>query len=100
MLRQAGIAGRKIVAQLEPQRRGPYCGSLGWIGFNGDMTLNILIRTLFLDKGRLVFPTGAGIVADSDPAREYQETLNKARAMLEALEAPASSTLEYRRRPT
>jgi para-aminobenzoate synthetase component I len=86
----------ELIHQLEPQRRGPYCGSLGWIGFNGDMTLNILIRTLFLDKGRLCFPTGAGIVSDSDPAREYQETLHKARAMLDALQVPAAADLGRR----
>lgn len=76
----------ELIDKLESQRRGPYCGSLGWIGFTGDMTLNILIRTYFMDKGRLCFPAGAGIVADSDPQREYFETLHKAHALLEALE--------------
>jgi len=82
-----------IIHRLEPQRRGLYTGSLGWIGFSGDMTLNILIRSFFLDKGHLVFPVGAGIVSDSDPVREYQETLHKAAALLKALqlqERPAS----------
>jgi anthranilate/para-aminobenzoate synthase component I len=78
----------ELIQKLEPQPRGPYCGSLGWIGFNGDLTLNILIRTFFLDQGRLRFPVGAGIVADSDPHREYQETLHKARALLQALQSP------------
>jgi len=73
------------IQKLEAQRRGPYTGSLGWIGFTGDMTLNILIRTFFLDKSKLCFPVGAGIVADSDPLREYQETLHKARALLQSM---------------
>lgn len=75
----------ELIHKLEPLSRGPYCGSLGWIGYNGDMTLNILIRTFFLDKGRLRFPVGAGIVADSNPQREYQETLHKAEALMQAL---------------
>lgn len=75
----------ELIQKLEPQPRGPYCGSLGWIGFNGDATLNILIRSFFLDKGRLRFPVGAGIVADSDPGREYAETLHKAQALIHAL---------------
>lgn len=83
-----------VIHKLEPHRRGPYTGSLGWIGFTGDATLNILIRTFFLDQDRLCFPVGAGIVADSDPRREYQETLHKAEALMEALHAktPAPST--------
>jgi anthranilate/para-aminobenzoate synthase component I len=91
----------ELVQRLEPQPRGPYCGSFGWIGFNGDTTLNILIRSFFLDKGRsegvgrLRFPVGAGIVADSDPAREYQETLHKAQALLHALNGAASSALKF-----
>ncbi len=75
----------ELIHRLESHRRGPYTGSLGWIGFTGDMTLNILIRTFFLDKNRLSFPVGAGIVADSDAQREYHETLHKAQALLQAL---------------
>lgn len=85
------LRSMELIHRLEPQRRGLYTGSLGWIGFSGDMTLNILIRSFFLDKGHLSFPVGAGIVADSDPAKEYQETLHKAAALLTALrrqEAP------------
>jgi anthranilate/para-aminobenzoate synthase component I len=80
----------EVIQKLEARRRGPYCGSLGWIGFSGDMTLNILIRTIFLDKNRLAFPVGAGIVADSEPAREYQETLHKAQALFHALDLKSS----------
>jgi anthranilate/para-aminobenzoate synthase component I len=79
----------ELIQKLEPQPRGPYCGSLGWIGFHGDMTMNILIRTFFLDSRHLAFPVGAGIVADSDPAREYRETLLKAQALLQALQGPS-----------
>jgi para-aminobenzoate synthetase component 1 len=79
------LRSMELIHRLEPVRRKLYTGSLGWIGFSGDMTLNILIRSFFLDKGHLTFPVGAGIVADSDPAREYQETLHKAAALLTAL---------------
>jgi anthranilate/para-aminobenzoate synthase component I len=84
------IRAMEIIHKLEPHKRGPYTGSLGWIGFTGDATFNILIRTLFLDKDRLSFPVGAGIVADSDPPREYQETLHKAEALFEALHTKVS----------
>lgn len=86
------LSSMGVIHRLEPQRRGLYTGALGCIGFTGDMTLNILIRSFFLDKGHLVFPVGAGIVADSDPDKEYQETLHKAAALFSALrrkEAPA-----------
>jgi anthranilate/para-aminobenzoate synthase component I len=79
------IRSTEVIHRLESQDRGPYAGSLGWVGFTGDMTLNILIGTFFLDQDRLCFPVGAGIVADSDPEREYQETLHKAEALLQAL---------------
>ena len=87
----------EIIQKLEPQRRGPYTGSLGWIGFNGDMTFNILIRSFFLEKGRLSFPVGAGIVADSHAPTEYQETLHKARALLEALQGQGAGKLSHRK---
>jgi len=89
----------EVIDRLEAQRRGPYTGSLGWIGFTGDMTLNILIRTFFLEQGRLTFPAGAGIVADSDPLREYQETLHKAQALIHALQEPRSLKSDPRRLP-
>ena len=85
------------IHKLEPHARGPYTGSLGWIGFSGDATMNILIRTIFLDKNRLSFPVGAGIVADSNPAREYEETLHKAKALLEALQMPLPAPSRQRR---
>jgi anthranilate/para-aminobenzoate synthase component I len=75
----------EIIENLEPVRRGPYTGSLGYLSWSGDLDLNILIRTLVLTKGRGYLQVGAGIVADSDPDREYDETLFKAEALLKAL---------------
>jgi len=66
-------------------RRGPYTGSVGYISANGDLDLNIIIRTLVIKEGRGYLHVGAGIVADSDPWREYQETLFKAQAVLDAV---------------
>jgi para-aminobenzoate synthetase component 1 len=79
------VRAMEIIAALEPTARGPYCGSLGWIGFDGAMDSNILIRTFTIGKGWMQFPVGGGIVADSDPEREYEETLHKAAGMLRAL---------------
>nr|MBI3612986.1 anthranilate synthase component I family protein [Nitrospirota bacterium] len=75
----------EIIEELEPVRRGPYTGSLGYLSWSGDVDLNIIIRTLVLSKARGYLQVGAGIVADSDPAREYEETLFKAEALLKAL---------------
>jgi aminodeoxychorismate synthase component I len=75
----------EIIDELEPVQRGPYTGSIGYLGFNGDMDLNIIIRTFVIKDGRAHVQVGAGIVADSDPEREYYETLHKADALLQAL---------------
>jgi len=75
----------EIIESLEPIRRGLYTGSLGYIGWSGDVDMNIIIRTLVLKENRGYLQVGAGIVADSDPAREYDETLYKAGALIEAL---------------
>jgi len=80
------VRAMEIIAELEPTARGPYCGCLGWIGFDGAMDTNILIRTFTAGCGWVQFPVGGGIVADSDPAREYEETLHKAAGLLRALE--------------
>lgn len=79
------IRAMEIIAELEPTARGPYCGSLGYIGFDGAMDTNLLIRTFTIGKGWIQFPVGGGIVADSDPEREYEETLHKAEGLLRAL---------------
>jgi para-aminobenzoate synthetase component 1 len=81
------IRAMEIIAELEPHARGAYCGCLGYIGFDGSMDTSILIRTFTVGKGWMQFPVGGGIVADSDPQREYQETWHKAAGLLRALEA-------------
>jgi anthranilate synthase component 1 len=80
----------EIIAELEGEGRGFYTGALGYLGIDGRMDLNILIRSLTLADGRLEFRAGAGIVADSDPQRELDETRAKARGLVRALrpEAP------------
>ena len=75
----------EIIDELEPVRRGPYTGSFGYIGWNGDLDLNIIIRTLVMTGQTGYLQVGAGIVADSDPAREYEETLHKAQAFFSSL---------------
>ena len=77
----------EIIEELEPVRRGLYTGALGYFSWSGDLDLNILIRTLILTKNRGYLQVGAGIVADSDPDREYDETLAKAGAFFTILEA-------------
>jgi para-aminobenzoate synthetase component 1 len=79
------VRAMEIIAELEPTARGPYCGSLGFVGFDGSMDTSILIRTFTAGRGWLQFPVGGGIVADSDPEREYDETLHKAEGLLRAL---------------
>ncbi|MEO5864974.1 MAG: anthranilate synthase component I family protein [Nitrospiraceae bacterium] len=76
----------EIIEELEPVRRGPYTGSFGYIGWNGNLDLNIVIRTLVWCGGKGYLQVGAGIVADSNPAREYEETLQKAQAFFSALQ--------------
>jgi len=80
------LRAMEIIAELEPTRRGVYTGSLGYLSFAGAMDTNIAIRTFVVKQGRAFFQAGGGIVADSDPEREYEETLHKARGMLAALE--------------
>jgi len=75
----------EIIDELEPVARGIYTGSIGYLGFNGEMDLNIVIRTFILKGDDAYIQVGSGIVADSDPAREYEESLHKAQALVEAL---------------
>lgn len=82
----------EIIAELEPLSRGVYTGALGWIGFNGESQFNIAIRTMVLEDGRAHFHVGAGIVADSDPGAEWQETLDKAAGLLLAAERLSKSS--------
>jgi para-aminobenzoate synthetase component 1 len=75
----------EIIDEIEKVRRSVYTGALGYIGFDGRMDMSIVIRT-FIVKGRKVyFQVGGGIVADSDPEKEYEETLDKARGLMQAL---------------
>jgi anthranilate synthase component 1 len=76
----------EIIAELEQIPRGPYGGAVGYISFHGNMDMAITIRTASIENNLLTVQAGAGIVADSDPERERQETVNKAMAMQKALE--------------
>ncbi|ARD48476.1 anthranilate synthase component I family protein [Sporosarcina sp. P33] len=87
----------EIIEELEPARRGLYTGSIGWIGFNGDMELNITIRTAFIQDGIVHIQAGAGLVPDSDPAAEYEESLNKAKALWQAKEMAERAVREEKR---
>jgi aminodeoxychorismate synthase component I len=78
------VRAMEIIEELEPVKRGPYTGSMGYLSFNGDFDLNIIIRTLLIKDGLAHVQAGAGIVADSDPGREYLETLYKAEALVKA----------------
>jgi len=85
----------EIIDELEPVARGPYTGSFGYIGFDGELDLNILIRSFVLTGKRAYIQVGSGIVSDSDPAREYQESLFKAQALLEALALPQGALVPH-----
>ena len=76
----------EIIDELEPHRRGPYAGAVGYIDFTGNMDTCIALRTIVIQDGTAYVQAGAGIVADSVPATEYEETLNKARGLLKAIE--------------
>ena len=91
------IRAMEIIADLEPDQRGPYGGAIGLFNRDGDLETAITIRTLVLKDGTAHIQAGGGVVADSDPATEYQETLNKARAVLSAV---AEAELMERREPT
>jgi len=82
------IRAMEIIAELERSPRGVYCGAIGYVSTTGAMDFNIPIRTIVLRDGIATFHAGAGIVWDSEPAAEYQETLAKARTMMEALTSP------------
>jgi anthranilate synthase component 1 len=74
----------QIIAELEQEQRGPYAGAVGYFGYSGNMDTCIAIRTIVMQGQMAHVQAGAGIVADSDPTREYHETLSKAQALLEA----------------
>lgn len=80
------IRAMEIIEELEPYKRGIYTGSIGYLGFDGAWDLNIVIRTILLQDGQAYFHGGGGIVADSAPADEYEETLHKVRALVRVLD--------------
>ncbi len=80
------IRAQEIIEELEPSRRGVYCGSMGYVGFDGNMDSNILIRTLVYEADKVSFQVGGGIVADSNPDEEYQETFDKAEAIFRSFQ--------------
>ena len=80
------IRAMEIISELEPAQRGPYAGAVGYFAFNGNMDFCITIRTITITKNRLSIQVGAGIVADSSPESEYDETLRKGAAMFKAIE--------------
>jgi anthranilate synthase component 1 len=93
------VRAMEIIQHLEPVQRGAYGGGVGYIGFDGTLDTCIAIRTLIAHGEHLKIQAGAGIVADSDPEREYEETLNKSRALLDALEvASGNGSAEVLRR--
>lgn len=80
------VRAMEIIDELEPHRRGPYAGAVGYFDFSGNMDTCITLRTIVVQGGKAYVQAGAGIVADSDPHREWQETMNKARGLLKAIE--------------
>ncbi|NLF29514.1 MAG: anthranilate synthase component I [Planctomycetes bacterium] len=88
------IRAMEIIDELEPTRRGPYAGAVGYVDFGGNMDTCIALRTMVIAGGRVHVQAGAGIVADSVPASEYQETINKARALLKAVEVAEAGFAE------
>ena len=80
------VRAMEIIDELEPERRGIYAGAVGYFGANGDMDTCIALRTAVVKDGVMYVQAGGGVVADSDPEAEYQETRNKARALIRAAE--------------
>ncbi len=80
------IRAMEIIRELEPARRGPYCGAIAWIGFDGAMDSSIVIRTMVIDGDEIILQAGGGIVADSQAVAEYEETLDKAKPLMACLD--------------
>jgi anthranilate synthase component 1 len=90
------VRAMEIIDEIEPHRRGPYAGAVGYVDFGGNMDTCIALRTLIVKEGRAYVQAGAGIVADSVPENEYQETLNKAHGLLKAIEITEQREAERR----
>ena len=80
------IRAMEIIDELEPNKRGPYAGAVGYIDFCGSMDTCIALRTIVITQGNAHVQSGAGIVADSQPEKEFEETLNKAKGLIVAIE--------------
>jgi anthranilate synthase component 1 len=87
------VRAMEIIDELEPTKRGAYAGAVGHVDYSGNMDTCIAIRTMLVRDDRIYVQAGAGIVADSDPAREYDETVSKARALKEAILMAAEGLL-------
>jgi anthranilate synthase component 1 len=85
------VRAMQIIDEMEPERRGPYGGAVGYIDFSGNMDTCITIRTILMKGADAYVQAGGGIVADSVPEREYEESLNKARGLLKAIEVAEES---------
>jgi para-aminobenzoate synthetase component 1 len=88
------VRAMEIIDELEPTRRSVYTGSIGYLSFSGEMDLNIVIRTFLVKGGRAYFQVGGGIVYDSEPEAEYVETLDKAKALIQALKLSPQVVVE------
>jgi anthranilate synthase component 1 len=84
------VRAMEIIDEIEPSQRGPYGGAVGYFSFTGNMDFCITIRTMMIKDGQIFIQVGAGIVADSDPHAEYQETWNKAEGMMQAIRLASS----------
>jgi anthranilate synthase component 1 len=80
------VRAMEIIDELEPTKRGPYAGAVGYFDYRGNMDTCITLRTMVIKDQKVYIQAGAGLVADSDPTKEYQETVNKAKALLAAVE--------------
>jgi anthranilate synthase component 1 len=92
------VRAMEIIEELEPVRRGTYAGAVGYLSYDGNLDACIAIRTAYCENGTIFIGSGAGIVADSDPDREYEETMNKARALFTAVQDAESRAAEAEKR--
>jgi para-aminobenzoate synthetase component 1 len=90
------VRAMEIIDELEPTRRSVYTGSLGYLSFDGDMDLDIVIRTIIVKDGRAYFQVGGAIVYDSKPEAEYIETLDKGKALIQALYVSPDEDVEIK----
>ncbi|MEQ1829857.1 MAG: anthranilate synthase component I [Pirellula sp.] len=88
------VRAMEIIDELEPTRRGPYAGAVGYFDYRGNMDTCITLRTMVICNGKIYIQAGAGLVADSDPTSEFQETVNKAKALLSSVEATTTRTAQ------